>query len=42
MQLHTLIAVDLAGFHKEALLSYPHSLTILNARNNYIIYTYHF
>jgi hypothetical protein len=42
MQLHTLTTVDLAGFHREALLRYLHSLTVLNARNNYVNYAYQF
>jgi len=42
MQLHSLTTVGLAGFHKEALLRYLHSLTILNASNNYVNYAYQF
>jgi len=42
MQIHTLTTVDLAGFHKEALLIYLRSLTILNVRNKYVNYVYQF
>jgi hypothetical protein len=42
MQLHTLTTVDLAGFHTQTLLRYLHSLTILNARSNYVNDVYQF
>jgi hypothetical protein len=42
MQLDTLTTVNLAGFHKQALLRYLLPLTVLNARNSCKNYAYQF